>query len=209
MLPGRVVVLLNGTSPSRDLLRTQSSLAPVYAADGGAVICMEADVRPVLVTGDFDSVPPDRLPPDWPVRVVEDQDRTDFQKVLASLPPDTREVVILGGMGGRIDHQWTNLILASGLPSSWRVSFVSDTVTLLRATPDCPQALSLPSGTCVSLLPLGTAAGVSTAGLRWNLADATLGCGSEISQSNRTEGASQTVSVGKGVVFVWAETAMA
>ena len=66
----RVLVVANGEPPSGDLLHRLAARADlVVAADGGAIVALNAGITPDAVVGDLDSVtarpslslPPDRL----------------------------------------------------------------------------------------------------------------------------------------------------
>lgn len=199
-------MVLNGAPPPPGILRELARDTPVYAADGGVSHCLREGVRPVCTRGDFDSLPPTPLPPDWPLVEDTDQNATDFEKVLRNLPDGTGELIVVGGTGNRLDHTHNNLVTAAGLPPAWRVTFVGPDHTLHRATPACPLALDLAPGTLLSPLPLGTVRNVTTTGLRWNLRDATLGPGAGLSQSNVAEGKT-TLRLDNGCLYLHVSTA--
>lgn len=178
----------------------------MFAADGGAKACLEASVRPACVVGDFDSQPRASLPPDW--NGVEDRDQhfTDFEKVLRRMPEEMTSLTVLGGLGGRMDHAWNNLVLAAGVYEACEVCFLGDREILWRVTPACPLHVDVGTRRVLSLLPMGETGGVSSEGLRWELKNAALGPGNGLAQSNEAEG-KITVRVARGVLFVWAERA--
>lgn len=200
----KIAVVLNGEPPSADLLRAIQDGCPVYAGDGGALACLAAGVTPVLTVGDFDSLKGTALPPDWRCIRDEDQNSTDFEKILRRLPREMSALAVLGGLGGRLDHTWNNLILASALREDMRVCFLSDRETVWRITPQCPLALELPPGGTVSLLPVGRAGGIDSEGLEWELNQTDLGPGAGLSQSNRSTGRVK-VSLLSGVLYFVAQ----
>lgn len=197
-----VVLLLNGEPPAPDWLRTLAASRPVYAADGGARACRAAGIAPVKVVGDFDSVSPDDLPPEWDVERVGDQNSTDFEKVVRALPAGVDDVWVVGGFGKRLDHLVTNLLIATALPESWALRFADAEQTLWRVTPACPWTAKPAAGTTLSLLPICRSRGVSTEGLQWNLHDAEMGPGMQLGQSNKVTGP-VSVRVEAGNVFIW------
>ena len=200
------VLVLGGEAPEAELLCRVAQSSRVYAADGGAHACLRAGIRPEFVLGDGDSLDPKKLPEDWEFRFREDQYLTDFEKVLAELDGSAQRITVLGGLGGRLDHTWNNLLIAAQVDESVSLSFEDGVCRLYRVTSKTPLQL-LASQTTVSLLPIGKVNGVTTSGLIWNLEDGALGTGAGISQSNRTtaEGPLQ-VSVTEGVLYVWVET---
>lgn len=201
----KAVLVLNGEPPLPERLRALALDYPVYAADGGAAACLSAGVRPQWVAGDFDSFPVSALPGGWRGLQFPDQDRTDFQKLVASLPGDTDELLILGGLGKRADHFISNLLIAAELPSLWKVAFEASEQRMVRVTPECGFAESLSPGTTLSLLPLSLAGGVGTRGLKWNLQGADMGPGRQLGQSNLVAGPVD-IQLSSGCLFVWIQT---
>jgi thiamine pyrophosphokinase len=193
-------VVLNGKPPSSEFLRRVTEGSAVYAADGGALACLAAAVRPLKVVGDFDSLGGAPLPEDWVCELDSDQNTTDFEKVLSRLPEPLTSLTVLGGLGGRLDHTWNNLVIAAGLPEALKVCFLSEDESLWRVTRVCPLRLDVQSGSTVSLLPMGMVKGVCTEGLRWELEQGTLGPGEGLAQSNVALG-TLAVSVQEGCLF--------
>ena len=195
----KLILVLGGNPPPSAWLQGR---LPVYGADAGALACLAARRKPELVVGDFDSVDPARLPADWDLRHRPDQNHTDFEKLLAELPPGFTDLTILGGFGDRTDHEWNNRLIAAAIDPAVRVRFLDPHEQLLRVTPLC-------SVTCepgpVSLLPVGVVHGGSSQGLAWNLSGQTLGAGRGISQSN-VAGDNARVRVDAGVLYVWSRT---
>jgi thiamine pyrophosphokinase len=196
------VLVLNGTPPSTTRLRELATQYPVYAADGGGKICAAASVKPQWVVGDFDSVSPRELPEEWTCRRIPDQDSTDFEKLLFSLPPEIDDLLILAAFGDRLDHLLTNLLIVSALPPRMRVRLEGEGQSLVRVS--CAHAFEqdLPPASTLSLLPFPSARGVSTRGLRWNLEEATLAADQQLGQSNQVVGPVH-VRLREGCLFVW------
>ena len=200
----RAVVVLNGEPPTVSRLQELAAQGPVYVADGGATICLQAGIRPEWVAGDLDSSDMEAFPEDWEVHHHPEQTRTDFQKVMGDLPEEITEVLILGGLGGRMDHQLTNLLLASGEPETLGLTFEHGRVRLIRITPSRPFQRDLPVGTTLSLLPVSPASGVQSTGLRWNLNGVEMKAGVQLGQSNEVTGPLQ-ITVDAGSLFAWFE----
>jgi thiamine pyrophosphokinase len=199
------VLVLNGAAPSAARLRELADLYPVYAADGGGKICAEVSVKPQWVVGDFDSVSPRDLPDDWTCRPNPDQDSTDFEKLLNSLPEDVDDLLILAAFGDRLDHLLTNLLIVSALPPQLRVRLEGEGQSLFRVSSAHAFEQDLPPASTLSLLPFPSAQGVSTQGLRWNLDNATLAAGLQLGQSNQVVGHVH-VRLREGCLFVWTRT---
>ena len=83
----------------------------VIAADAGLLHCRRAGIKPDLVVGDFDSMPP---PEDATLDIlrlpVEKDDTDTMMAVKLGLQRGCREFFIYGGTGGkRLDHTLANI----------------------------------------------------------------------------------------------------
>ena len=197
-----LIVVLNGEPPSASLLKKWVAQGPLYVADGGSASCLNAGITPRIVVGDFDSMDPESFPSHWERMSLPDQNASDFQKVLSVLPPHPSELVILGGLGRRLDHTLTNLLIAGSVEPGCRLRFIGEREVLIRVTPETPYESDSVAGETVSLLPLQDVGGVTTSGLRWNLNDRNMGPGGQLGQSNETLGAFR-VSVRHKWLWVW------
>eukprot|EP00238_Polyblepharides_amylifera_P003695 CAMPEP_0196582570 /NCGR_PEP_ID=MMETSP1081-20130531/39566_1 /TAXON_ID=36882 /ORGANISM="Pyramimonas amylifera, Strain CCMP720" /LENGTH=308 /DNA_ID=CAMNT_0041903179 /DNA_START=195 /DNA_END=1121 /DNA_ORIENTATION=- len=161
---------------------------------------------PELIVGDLDSVDEDALEfyRQKGASLVDqrlDQDCNDLHKCLrylrssapvqrvlqadGSLSNQQNKVFVVGGLGGRLDHEFANLnslYLFPDLP----VVLISDRCLLILLPPGrntiIPD-LSVEGPVC-GLVPLAGPAVVSTQGLRWNLDKAEIKFGGMISTSN-------------------------
>ena len=154
----------------------------IIGADGGAAQAMRWGLWPHLVIGDMDSLPNETRQSleDHGCRFVihpRAKDETDMELALTyAAQQGADEIVVLGALGGRLDHTLANIFLLI-LPEleGIRVRIVdgNQEVRLVRAG----EAANIEGkpGDLVSLLPLGgRACGVSTLGLAWALNDDTL-----------------------------------
>lgn len=197
------LIFLGGEKPSIPLAQAIAHKASrIVAADSGYEIARECGIQPDVLTGDFDSI--DALPENPPFTVVpaHEQDATDFEKALRHVEHDNPDVVILGGTGLRSDHFLTNLLIASGLPVTWPVTFYDDVQTIYRVTPACPLRTAVQPGLTVSLIPFASCRKVSTHGLHWNLEHSDMGPPARLGQSNVAEHNTLVVSLEDGVLYV-------
>ncbi len=180
----------------------------VIAADGGLHSAQALGVGVDLVIGDFDSATPEALDAARQAGAVLERhpvgkDATDLQLALdAALTRGLSPAVVVGGGGfDRIDHFMANALLLAHprfgpmRPRWWVkgacVTPVHDTIEI-EGTP----------GDIVGLLPIGgTAAGITTTGLRWPLAGETLESGSTRGVSNEMTGSIATVSLDQGALL--------
>ena len=83
----------------------------VIAADSGYDNALALDVHPAVLVGDMDSIRCRELPKDLEVLPFNaEKDETDTQlAVELALTRGAKEIVIIGGLSGRLDHTISNL----------------------------------------------------------------------------------------------------
>lgn len=146
----------------------------IAAADSGLTAAEAAGLRPDWVVGDMDSLADlsrlDAYPPERVLRYGTEKDDTDTELALRLLwEKGCREVCLVGGGGGRLDHVLAvrALFEREPCPSRW----ITGGEDLLRV--DSPGELRRdgPPGSLVSVFPLGTGPWeAESAGLKWPLA---------------------------------------
>ncbi len=171
----RALVVANGDPPSAALLaELREGATLVVAADGGARSALALGFTPDIVTGDLDSIGEAReaIPADR-IRPNPDPNATDLEKAVAlCLNEGCTAVDIIGGGGGRADHALANLSVLVRFGRRARVRMVDERFAIELV--DGEAIVEGPAGTVVSLVALGPCEGVTTRGLRWELAGAAL-----------------------------------
>lgn len=200
----RALVVANGEPPAGDLLRRLAGLADlVVAADGGAIVALDAGITPDAVVGDLDSIasrPGLAFPAERLFRVPE-LDTTDLQKAVAfALDRGATEIDIAAAGGGRADHALANLSVLVSFRG--RASLKMHDELFEISLVDGEATIDAPAGTLVSLVAIGTCEGVTTSGMRWNLADFTLNFGPR-GIHNEVAASPATVSVRSGNLLLF------
>jgi thiamine pyrophosphokinase len=183
----------------------------VLAADSGARSALACGLTPDLVVGDLDSIDARTLARLRRLRVPlevfpTDKDATDSDLALRRAAAwGASAITLVGALGGpRLDHGLANvLLLARPEWAALRLTLLDNRteMTLLRGGETWTWATA--PREIVSLLPLGEAAGgVTTAGLRWPLTDATLPPGSTWGVSNEAVAATASVRLAAGHLLV-------
>ena len=178
----------------------------VIAADSGAVHAVALGWPVHVLVGDLDSIPAALTEELVAAGTVVDRhpaakDQTDLALALdTALAAGAVEVTVVGGHGGRLDHQVANVLLLASAPyAALRVEarMGASRVTVVRGR----RHLQGQAGDVVSLLALaGPARGVTTEGLLFPLHDATLEAGTSQGVSNELLGTTATVVVAEGVL---------
>ncbi|MFQ5381814.1 MAG: thiamine diphosphokinase [Dehalococcoidia bacterium] len=172
----KAVVFANGENPEPAVVREALADAGLtVAADGATDHALSHGVVPDIVIGDLDSLS-DRARAKLPEgRIVHDPDpdRTDLQKAVETcLDRGASEITVLGAGGRRADHALANLSVLFLYRERAPVTFLDERFAITAAAER--TRLDGPPGTVVSLVAIGTCSGVTTRGLRWDLADASL-----------------------------------
>lgn len=179
----------------------------VIAADRGYDSLMAYGVNPDLVVGDFDSL---GEVPNHPnvIQLPAEKDDTDMVFALRQgLDLGYRRFVMLGGVGGRLEHTLGNLQLLDWLASQGAQGFLAGEKTVATAvrngTLTFPAAMS---GYLSVLCNSGTARGVTLRGLKYPLECYTMTGSFPLGVSNQFLGQPASVSVEDGcLLLLWEE----
>jgi len=175
----------------------------LIAADGGFAALTALGLTPDLVVGDFDSL---GHVPDHPNLHVLPcvKDDTDMAHAIDhALTLGYTRFVLLGGVGGRLDHTIANLQLLGHIARRGGVGLLAGQGHV--ATAICNGTFSFPaglSGYCSVFCQSGVARGVTLEGLKYTLDRATLTETVPLGVSNEFLGLPARVSVEDGVLLV-------
>jgi thiamine pyrophosphokinase len=182
----------------------------IIGADGGAARALDWGVTPQVVIGDMDSLP-DALHDDLEalgscfIEHPRAKDETDLELALTyAVQQGAEEIVVLGALGGRLDHTLANLLLLA-LPSleGALVRIVDGAGEVLLVGSKKMVTLQGSPGDLVSLLPIGgDAFGVTTTGLAWALQNDRLRFGFSRGVSNEMTARQARVEVEQGLLLV-------
>ena len=171
----KALIVLGGDPPEEGLIRSEAERADLLiAADRGLAAFDRYGLSPNLLVGDMDSIDSDVLRR-WEnkvgtLRLPCVKNQTDGMEALdQAMDRGATEIVLLGAMGGRMDHALGNLMLL--------VRAARRHVQALIRTADmaalCVRGRCTLCGACgdtMSLLPLGTARDISLSGFYYPLA---------------------------------------
>lgn len=176
----------------------------VIAADSGYDLAVRAGFAVDVLVGDMDSIATDVIPGHVIVeRHPIDKDATDLELALARVAVEhPQRVVIVGGAGGRVDHE---LATAQLLCSDRWVGIEEIEWVTARGWAYVVKGRRIihgDVGQIVSLIPMGgPAIGVNSKGLRWDLAGATIQPGSTWGVSNEFAGPVADIRIDSGCLL--------
>lgn len=181
--------------------------AVVIAADSGLHHAHALDLTAGRLIGDLDSASPAAVARARAEGAAleehpSDKDATDLHLAIdAARRLGIRRVTVLGAGGGRHDHLLANALLLGAdefAELDLDACFGPDRVTVVRRA---TRLTGMPGDRITLLAVGGPARGVSTAGLRWALTDATLEPGSSIGVSNEFVDTTAEISIAAGALL--------
>ena len=178
----------------------------VIAADRGFDSLIAYGVNPDLAVGDFDSL---GHRPNHPnvIQLPAEKDDTDMvYAIRKGLELGYRRFILLGGVGGRLEHTLGNLQLLDWLAGHGGQGFLAGEKTVATCLRD-GRTLTFPpsmSGYLSVFCNSGTAEGVTISGMKYPLDRYTLTGDFPLGVSNQFLGKEASVSVEKGsLLLIW------
>jgi len=209
MLGVTTIVFAGGDPGSFSYLRTVDYAdAFLVAVDRGLTVMTELGLTPDLFVGDGDSVVPELLAGldrdrTRVVMLPAHKDVSDLEAAFDLLVTMGRQgsVLVLAGLGGRLDHCLFNLQLAARHVADFEDITLEDDRCLVRVLTSS-NALQLLAGTTVSFVPVTWEVELSLTGFEYPLSHAVVQRGSTRTLSNVACGLVQQVIVERGIVVM-------
>jgi len=209
MLGVTTIVFAGGDPGSFSYLRTVDYAdAFLVAVDRGLTVMTELGLTPDLFVGDGDSVVPELLAGldrdrTRVVMLPAHKDVSDLEAAFDLLVTMGRQgsVLVLAGLGGRLDHCLFNLQLAARHVADFEDITLEDDRCLVRALTSS-NVLQLLAGTTVSFVPVTWEVELSLTGFEYPLSHAVVQRGSTRTLSNVACGLVQQVIVERGIVVM-------
>lgn len=211
----RIIIFANGELPN---LQKASALIKqddfIICADGGTRHALAMELTPHVIIGDMDSLPKNFSPFDNAqgklstfngevILYPKDKNETDLELAInhaITLKPD--EIIILGALGGRIDHTLANISLLSNFELLTCDLRLSDGIEEISLCKDQLQVKGR-SGDVISLIPYqGNVEGVTTQNLKWKLNNETLFFNKTRGISNEMISDVATISITSGLLLI-------
>ncbi|MBR9978476.1 MAG: thiamine diphosphokinase [Bacteroidetes bacterium] len=203
------LLICNGEMTTGAVLRSLASqLDFIVCADGGANAAHAHGLRPDVIIGDFDSITNETRGHYLRAGVSfihqAGQNDTDFEKALLLLrEKGMRTVAICGVTGKLLDHTLGNFSILLRYVQDFRLVLFDmhyrvDVITGQGSFPSM-------QGSRVSIVPLSSARGVQSSGLRYPLNGEQLAFGIAEGTCNEALGETFTISSESGVLLVFRE----
>lgn len=181
----------------------------IIAADSGYNNASRLGVRPGLLLGDLDSIDRGALAPDElehieKIIVPAIKDDTDTQLAVdTALERGADEIIIIGGLGGRLDHTLSTVFLLEYIKDKGARGVITDGRNRVRIM-ESGEELTIKRGyKYLSLVGLtDTCEGVSISGVFYPLKDAVLERKYAFAVSNEITADAAEISLSKGILLV-------
>ncbi len=201
-----VVLIFNGGDlPDRGVVGELPAADLVVAADSGYDVALHLGYTVDLLVGDMDSISDTPIPAEVTVHQhPRDKDQTDLDLAIElALQEDPERIVVVGGGGGRLDHEiaTAELICSQRWEPIMEIDWVSSRgrAHVLRRR----RVLHGDVGATVSLIPVGGPVnGVTTNGLQWELSGARLDSGTTRGVSNVMRQPVADIAIDSGCLLV-------
>jgi thiamine pyrophosphokinase len=188
----RFSILLAGSLVVTPRVRGQVAGTRVIAADGGIAHAATLGLEPELWVGDFDSSGADLHER---FAAIERQshppakDATDGELAVdEAIRRGAADLLLLGGFGGRSDHQLQHFAHALALAGQGREVLMTsgheEAVPLLAGE----RQLDLPPGSQFSIIAFSNLTGLSLSNVEWPLTNRDMSFGSSLTMSNVARG---------------------
>lgn len=175
------------------------------AADGGYKNALRLGVKVDILLGDFDSVGEYKTDENVEIiKVPAEKDFTDTQlAVETAIERGADEIVIIGGLSGRLDHTLSNISILEDLSTRRIHALITDGNNRIRFINSTSTLIAKSGYKYVSiLLASEKAKGVSAEGCKYPLKNAKLQRNVQYAISNEIDGNCALISVRKGSVYI-------
>ncbi len=159
----KIFIIANG-----DYNHTAKLDGVVICADGGANNYKDI---PNYVIGDMDSIDKGlldeyKLNKDVEVIIDKDENKTDLELAIElALTFKPTEIIIMGGIGDRLDHTLGNLICLSKFTGKIKIENEKHEIFLVNDSIEIIGKI----GETISIIPLGEVQGLTYTGLKWGV----------------------------------------
>lgn len=175
----------------------------IVAADAGWQRALELGVKPQLIVGDFDSSSKPKMDAECICLPAEKNDTDTHFAAREVLRRGFSEVIMLGGLGGRLDHMIANMHTLLFLAQNGAVAMLADEQNEIRCIYNGTLNLYADAQSYLSVFAAGgNARGVYLQGVKYPLYNAELRPDFPIGASNEFEGPQAAITVTEGALFV-------
>ena len=177
----------------------------IIAADGGYLNASALGVRPDILLGDLDSLEGASVPKETEtLQVPAEKDFTDTQLAVdTAIKKGASEIIIIGGLDGRLDHTLSNLAILEDLYEKRIHAHIVNGQNRIRYINSTSTLIPRSGYKYLSILCLSEKVkGVDIEGCKYPLKNATIKRKFQYAISNEIVGNCALISVRKGGIYI-------
>ncbi|MBE6668809.1 MAG: thiamine diphosphokinase [Ruminococcaceae bacterium] len=201
----RAFIYTGGSIDASMIHRSPKNNDIAIAADSGYNNAVKLGVRPDIAVGDFDSFSDKKIPSDIErITVPSEKDFTDTMlAVNTALERGAREIIIIGGLDGRLDHTLSNLAILERLSQQHICATIEDGKNRVRYIESTSTLVARSKYKYLSLIAADKKIkGVCIEGCKYPLDNAVLKKDHQYAVSNEISGNVALISVKKGGLYI-------
>ncbi len=198
-------VFVGGDINPKNITRKPKDGDIVIAADSGVVNAEKTGMKPSVIVGDFDSFPETKIPKDAEkISVPAEKDFTDSMlAVEVAIERGAAEILVLGGLSGRLDHTLSNIGILRDLHKKRIYATIEDGYNRVRYVESTSLLLARSGYKYFSVIAADAKVkGVSIEGGKYPLKNAVLTNDNQYAVSNEIEKNVALISIKKGGVYI-------
>ena len=200
----KAFIYVGGEVNAKNLTEHPKSDDLRIAADGGYNTAAKLGEKIDILVGDLDSIAGDIPENIELIKVPAEKDFSDLQLAIdISLEKGANEIVIIGGLSGRLDHTLANLALLPNLAAMRVHAHINDGFNRVQYLNSTSTLIARSQYIYVSIIPVDKKIkGVDIEGCKYPLKNATLLRDDTLAVSNEVVGNCALISVRKGACYV-------
>ena len=197
----KALIICAGENKNPALLKEYAAKTDlIICADGGYLYAFDSEIVPDIIIGDFDSLDIEIPGGIEKIQLPCEKDETDTQYAFSyAKNKGADEIIIYGGLGGRLDHTYANILL---LEDTEIKSVLTDGKTLCYMTESLIN-LKGKKGDYISVFSFSdVSVGVTLKGLKYSLSEYTLKKSDILGVSNEFTDKEAEISVKDGKLLI-------
>jgi thiamine pyrophosphokinase len=177
----KTILFLNGDMPPQKVMNKFCSKdSYIICADGGANGLTNTKIIPNIILGDLDSLKPSArvyfLRKNVEIRRIDDQETTDFEKALLyCIELNLNNITVFGAVSSRPDHTMNNFSVLKRFCGILDIRIIDKEFEIYYI--NRKTSFNYKKGHTVSIMPMPSASGITTKGLKYKLQNESLELG--------------------------------
>ncbi len=198
----KALLFINGKKPKK-IPNDLNTYSIITCTDGSYTRYVKKLSLPIsYISGDMDSIKPDKIPSGIEIIHTPDQNKTDFHKALEILlEKGITEVDIFGATGRESDHFIGNLATALYFKNQLKITFYDDYSCFFFSEKE--TQLNQVKGKIISLIPFFEAKKITTQGIYYPLNGENLNFPERVGTRNIAEQDKVTISYSEGELLIY------